>query len=188
MAAMVRTVGLLMLALTSAVSSSAQSSAPSDARNSLVIVLRDGQQQSFLMADVARIELGDLATIVLKNGHRQSFAVADIASMQFNTSGMKSFPLGRSHFLGKWEVGVGDGGHFFIVLEPDGQARKSIGASHGTWAVVDGEARISWDDGWHDAIRKVGTKYEKFAYEPGKYFSDQPANVTDARITNPQPI
>jgi hypothetical protein len=54
--------------------------------------------------------------------------------------------------------------------------------------MADGEARISWDDGWHDAIRKVGTKHEKVAYEPGKSFSDTPSNVTTARNTEPRPI
>ena len=55
-------------------------------------------------------------------------------------------------------------GHFFITLDDDGTARKTLGASHGTWTLVDGEARISWDDGWHDVIRKVGGKHEKVAY------------------------
>jgi hypothetical protein len=54
--------------------------------------------------------------------------------------------------------------------------------------VVNGEAEISWDDGWHDAIRKVGTKHEKFAFEPGKSFSDSPSNVTNATNTQPNPI
>ena len=96
----------------------------------------------------------------------------------------------RKHFIGKWEVGEGNGmgATFFITLEENGEARKSIGASHGTWEMVNGEARISWDDGWHDAIRKVGMKHEKFAYEPGKSFDDDPSNVTDARNTSPTPI
>jgi hypothetical protein len=54
--------------------------------------------------------------------------------------------------------------------------------------VVNGEARISWDDGWHDVIRKVGAKHEKVAYEPGKSYDDKPANVTEARNTQPKPI
>jgi hypothetical protein len=54
--------------------------------------------------------------------------------------------------------------------------------------VVDGEARIAWDDGWHDLIRKVGTKHEKVAFEPGKAFSEEPNNVTAAVNTSPEPI
>jgi len=125
--------------------------------------------------------------IVFKDGHRQSLLVADIARIEFETSASALLPS-RNHFLGKWEVGEGNGFNFYITLEADGEAKKSIGSSHGTWTVVDGEARISWDDGWHDAIRKVGAKHEKFAYEPGKSFTDKPSNVTAARNTEPQPI
>lgn len=47
---------------------------------------------------------------------------------------------------------------------------------------MDGEAHISWDDGWHDVIRKVGGgKHEKLAFEPGKSFSDEPSNVDYAK-------
>jgi hypothetical protein len=74
-----------------------------------------------------------------------------------------------------------------VTLKENDEATKSIGAAHGTWVYVDGEARITWDDGWHDAIRKVGSKHEKFAYAPGKSFSDNPTNVTEARNTSPQP-
>jgi hypothetical protein len=95
---------------------------------------------------------------------------------------------GRGHFVGKWEVGQGNGSNFFITLDADGEARKTLGASHGTWTVVDGEARISWSDGWHDSIRKVGTRHEKRAFEPGKSFDDTPTNVTSARNTQPKPI
>ena len=91
----------------------------------------------------------------------------------------------KRHFVGKWLVGQGNGDSFYISLEENGEAAKSIGAAHGTWVYVDGEARITWDDGWHDAIRKVGSKHEKFAYAPGKSFSDNPTNVTEARNTSP---
>ena len=49
-------------------------------------------------------------------------------------------------------------------------------------------ARIAWDDGWHDAIRKRGSVHEKVAFEPGKTFDDAPSNVTAARNTQPKPI
>ena len=77
---------------------------------------------------------------------------------------------------------------FYITLEESGDARKSIGEAHGTWVYVNGEAQVSWDDGWHDAIRRVGDKYEKFAYEPGKSFTGKPENVTEAQNTSPKPI
>ena len=76
----------------------------------------------------------------------------------------------------------------YITLKSNGDATKSIGSTHGTWVVVDGEARIAWDDGWHDVIRKVGSKHEKFAYEPGKSLDDEPSNVTNAVNLEAQPI
>ena len=153
-------VAVVLAVLTLASMSLAVPSA-ADEQNALVIVFKDGRQQTFSMADVARIE--------------------------FKTTGNTSL-AGRGRFLGKWRVGDGAGGHFFITLEPSGVASKTMGASHGTWTMVNGEARISWDDGWHDAIRKVGDKYEKAAFEPGKTFSDSPSNVAAAENTSPQPM
>src|ERR1700730_17697167 len=132
-------------------------SASQDDRNSIVIVFKDGHQQTFPMADVARIE----------------FTAPPVAA-----SG--SWP---GHFMGKWRVGDGVGGTFFITLERNGVARKTVGGGHGTWTAVDGEARITWNDGWCDAIRKRGDGYEKAAFEPGKSFSDTPSNVAEAKNT-----
>ena len=139
-----------------------------------------------LAVPVAADEQNSLV-IVFKDGHQQTFSMAEVARIEFKTSGTPSL-AGRGRFLGKWRVGDGAGGQFFITLEPSGVAGKSIGASHGTWTVVNGEARIAWDDGWHDAIRKVGDKYEKAAFSPGKTFSDPPSNVTEAENTSPQAI
>ncbi len=129
--------------------------------------------------------------ITFRDGHQQSFSLSEIDHIEFRTPTAVSSPLaapGRNHFVGKWEVGDGAGSTFYITLDADGTARKSLGATHGTWELVDGEARISWDDGWHDAIRKIGSKHEKFAYRPGTTFSDKADNVTNARNTRPQPI
>ncbi len=134
--------------------------------------------------------------IVFKDGHRQSFNLSDVLRVEFPAAGDAasaappvnlSWPS-RGHFLGKWEVGDGSGNTFYITLEEDGNAKKSMGDAHGKWVYVDGEARVSWDDGWQDAIRKVGSKYEKFAYSSGKSFTDTPDNVTPARSTTPHPI
>ncbi len=160
--------------------------APAGSRNSVVIVFKDGHKQSVDFADVERIDFKIPSMIVFKDGHQQSIAGSEIARIEFETSGVA--PVGHNHFVGKWEVGEGNGRNFFITLEPDGTARKTLGASHGTWTFVDGEARISWDDGWHDVIRKMGSNHEKVAFEPGKSFSDPPANVTAARNTEPRPI
>jgi len=37
-------------------------------------------------------------------------------------------------------------------------------------------------------LRRVGTKWQKFAYSSGKRFTDAPANVTNARNTTQKPI
>jgi len=165
-----------------------QDSTSKDARRSLVIVFKDGHRQVFPVADTTRIEFKAADIVVLKDGHAQSFPLGSVQSLEFETSAGAGYPMGRNHFVGKWKVGEGNGGHFFITLDADGTARKTIGSSHGTWTVVDGEARIAWDDGWHDVIRKVGTKHEKVAFDPGKSFSDEPNNVTDAVNTTAEPI
>jgi hypothetical protein len=176
--------GILLLAFAGAVAKPV----PADDRGSIVVVFKDGHRQSFAMAEIARIDFQAPAAIVYKDGHQEKLPATDIARIEFENSAVSAMTPGRAHFVGKWEVGEGNGNRFFITLDADGSARKSIGASHGTWIVVDGEARISWDDGWHDAIRKVGTKHEKFAYGPGKSFDDKPSNVTAAINTQPRPI
>jgi hypothetical protein len=151
-----------------------------------------------LHANAAPVSKEDSGAIVIrfKDGHQQSIPVSAIAALEFKSASGIATPIAiptqavpsKRHFVGKWSVGDGNGGSFYITLDENGEATKSIGAPHGTWTWVDGEARIAWDDGWHDAIRKVGSKHEKFAYAPGKSFSDDPTNVTDARNSSPQPI
>lgn len=123
--------------------------------------------------------------IIFKDGHQQTFSMAEIARIEFKTSD-NAASLGRGNFLGKWRVGDGMGGHFYITLDPSGEAKKTMGTAHGTWTVVGNEARINWDDGWHDAIRKIGKTYEKVAFSPEKSFTDSPSNVTDAQNLEPQ--
>lgn len=179
--------GILGLALIGLVATMAKPALSED-HGSIVIVFKDGHRQGFAMAELTRIDFKAPAVAVFKDGHQEKIAAVDIARIEFEDSFDSPVAHGRAHFIGKWEVGDGNGKTFFITLESDGDATKSIGPPHGTWTVVDGEARISWDDGWHDAIRKVGSKHEKFAYEPGKSFDDTPSNVTAARNTQPKPI
>jgi hypothetical protein len=162
---------------------------PADEHSSVILVFKDGHRQSFAMAEIERIDFKTPSVIVFKDGHQEKVAAGDIARIEFESPGLSTMAPGRSHFFGKWEVGEGANGNtFFITLDADGSARKTLGAAHGTWTLVDGEAHITWDDGWHDAIRKVGTTHEKLAYEPGKSFDDQPSNVTAARNTQPKPF
>jgi hypothetical protein len=176
----------VLTVLVSAVTVSAQGT-PSREQESITIIFQDGHRQSIPLDDITRIEFKSPPVVVFKDGRQQNLRFADVARIEFS-SFSKDSPIGRNHFVGKWKVGQGNGAYFFITLDSNGEAQKSLGASHGTWTVVDGEARISWDDGWHDVIRKVGTKHEKLAYEPGKTFSDDPANVTDATNTTAEPI
>jgi hypothetical protein len=167
----------------------ANAAAPGDNPASIAIVFKDGHRQPLNMAEIVRIDFKAPVVIVFKDGHQQNIPAADIARIDFEPSAGISMPS-RNHFVGKWEVGEGGagGGNFYITLEANGEASKTHGASHGTWALVDGEARISWDDGWHDIIRKVGTKHEKVAYEPGRSLDATPSNITAARNTDPRPI
>jgi hypothetical protein len=184
-----KTLSILAMLLAAAAGASSQAkSAAQDDKTSLVIVFNDGRQQSFATTDLARIEFKGEAMILSQGAHKQSVPLSTIARIEFNRATSSVSETGRGRFVGKWRVGEGNGSHFYITLEKNGEASKSIGAQHGTWTVVDGEARVSWDDGWHDAIRKKGTKFEKFAFEPGKTFSDPPANVTEAQNTNREPI
>ncbi len=176
--------GILLFVISAAIAKPAAS--PADDRDSIMIVYKDGHRQSFAATEIARIDLKAPAAIVYKDGHREKVS-AEIDRIEFGSPDMAMTP-GRRHYVGKWEVGEGNGGHFFITLDEDGTARKTLGPSHGTWTLVDGQARISWDDGWHDVIRKAGGKHEKVAYEPGKSFDDAPSNVTEARNTQAKPI
>ena len=177
----------VLLTLAGLSSVAAAGAAPADDHGSMVVVFKDGHRQNLDLADVARVDFKAPGMIVFKDATRKSIAAADVARIEFESSTTASAP-GKNHFVGKWEVGLGNGGNFYITLEPDGEARKTHGSSHGTWALVNGEARISWDDGWHDVIRKVGAKHEKLAYEPGKSFDDTPSNVTAAKNTEVKPI
>ena len=134
--------------------------------------------------------------IVFKDGHRQSFNLSEIDRIEFSGGGNLAAPgesssagqPSRGRFLGKWEVGDGTGNSFYITLNEDGTALRSLGNVHGHWVYVDGEARATWDDGAQDAIRKVGAQFQKFAYAAGKSFTGDPDNVTNARNTTSHPI
>ncbi len=129
--------------------------------------------------------------IVFKDGHRQTFNLADIERIEFPgasaaSTGENQPPRGR--YVGKWEVGDGNGGNFTITLSEDGDAYRTLHDVSGHWNYVNGDALITWDDGAQDAIRRVGSRYQKFAYSAGKSFSDDPDNVTSARNVTPKPI
>jgi hypothetical protein len=136
---------------------------------------------------------GSAIVIVYKDGHQQSINMTDVARIEFKTAPTATAatpaaakPVRLSRFVGRWTLGTGQGsGTFYITLDANGNAKKSLGNTHGTWTVVNNEAQISWDDGWRDVIRKVGTKFKKFAYEPGRSLNDEPSNVAEAISRDP---
>lgn len=147
---------------------------PRTAPGALVLVFKDGHRQTINLADVARIEFTGAADAAPPSGH---------ASLGDQPA--------RGQFVGRWVVGVGNGmgnDTFVINLDADGNAHRSLHSVHGTWTYVNGEARITWDDGAKDAIRKAGSKFQKYAYGAGKSFNDDPDNVTAAQNTTPHPI
>jgi hypothetical protein len=108
-----------------------------------------------------------------------------VACLAFGQTSKPKSPSSAS-FVGRWEVGTGVGSMtFYITLEREGKATKTQGSPHGTWTMHGDEARITWDDGWRDVIRRAGDHYEKAAFAPGKTFSDPPANMTGATRTEP---
>jgi len=112
------------------------------------------------------------------------FAVLAACLVAGQTS--KTAPVSAATFVGEWQVGLGVAGQSFtITLEKDGKATKTHGSPDGKWVVYGDEARITWNDGWHDVIRRAGNHWEKVAYAPGKSFSDQPDNIAGATRTEP---
>jgi hypothetical protein len=128
--------------------------------------------------------------IVFKDGHRQSFSLADIERVEFPSASASNSAssLLPPRFIGKWRVGDGNGNDFNITLEETGDAKRSLGGVHGHWVFEDGEARISWDDGAQDAIRKTASGYQKRAFHQGKSFADDPDNVDHAENLTHHPI
>ena len=134
-------VGIILLA--SAIGSLGQA-ASRNAHGTLIVVMKDGHRQTIPLAEITKIEFKDADIVVFKDGGPKSFRMSETQSFEFDTSAASTvFVLGRNHFVGKWRVGQGPGaGDFYITLEANGEAHKTLGADHGTWTVVDGEARI----------------------------------------------
>jgi hypothetical protein len=116
----------------------------------------------------------------------KAFVFAILAAGLLMGQASKPSSTSAANFIGEWKVGLGVAGQSFaITLEKDGKATKTHGSPDGKWVVFGDEARITWNDGWHDVIRRSGNHWEKAAYAPGKSFSDQPDNITGATRTEP---
>jgi hypothetical protein len=144
-----------------------------------------------LPVPAAAADNGNALVITFKDGHQQSIPLKDVARIEFKSaeaSAETQEPVSRASrktFIGKWRAGTGDGREFEFTLEENGNASKNIGSPHGIWSWVNGEAHISWDDGWHDIVRKRGNKFEKIAFPRG--FENHPEKPTEAHKLNPEP-
>ena len=158
-----------------------------ESARTLTVVYKDGHQKNFTIPNGSRIDFNAGNMMVSAGKNVETIRVSEVARIDFNAG--RSIGFGINHFVGKWEFGTGVGSQtFFVTLDRNGKAHKTIGSPRGTWSVVDGEARIKWDDGWTDIIRKVGNKHQKFAYEAGRSLDGEPSNVTDAKTLNSEPI
>lgn len=124
--------------------------------------------------------------ITFKDGHQQSYSLGEIARIEFKSpAATAKTPVdtpSRHHFVGKWTVGDNAGHTYVFTLEEGGAARNNVDeGGKGTWNYTNGEAHIAWDNGWHDVIRKVGMKYRKFAFAPGRSLDDSPTNEGTAQ-------
>jgi hypothetical protein len=173
----------LLLAVTLSVAAQSKSS------NTVTIIYRDHHQQTVSSSEVSRIDFRNDVLVLNRSGREEKIPLSQVANIEVHETSAEA-TTGRSHYIGKWRVGMDSGTSrsFEITLDRDGKARKTLGGAHGTWTFVDGAAQIAWEDGWHDMIVQVGSKHEKRAYEPGKSFSAKPSNVTEARRANDQSI
>ena len=137
---------------------------------------------------------GNALVLVFKDGHRQRVNLDQLERLEFPgavPAGLISTPgPSRARFFGKWEVGEGNGSNFYITLREDGTAQRVMnGIEHerGHWEYKNGEAQVTWDDGWQDCIRKVGSQFKKYAYSEGKSVNGEPDNVTNARNLTQNP-
>lgn len=151
-----------LLCLAGSLSQSASAAPQKNTSGAIIVVFKDGHRQTFNLSDVDRIEFAGGASSIS----------TDASNLRVPS---------RDRFIGKWECGDGQGNTFYITLNDDGTAHRTIGDVNGHWEYVDGEARVTWNDDRHDAIRKSASQYFKFAYGPGKSFTDEPDNVTRAR-------
>lgn len=163
---------LLACALSQAQSKASAGSA--SGQGSMVVVFKDGHRQTIRLADVARIEFTPGAQMPVASTKPEAATPAGLPS--------------HAHYVGRWEVGEGNSQNFYITLDENGDALRSLHSVHGHWTWINGEAQIVWDDGYKDAIRKVGGRFQKYAYDKSKSFTDEPDNVTSARNLSPRPI
>jgi hypothetical protein len=68
--------------------------------DSLVVVLKDGHQKSFSMAEVSRIDFKDGSMLLTQSGRKEVINMADVLRIDFGSS--EHLSAGRNRFVGRW--------------------------------------------------------------------------------------
>jgi serine/threonine protein kinase len=103
---------------------------------------------------------------------------AAIAAPSPDISQAKASPAPEEKFfLGKWDCTGG----FVITLNADYTALKTTSRPRGHWQYVNGEARITWEDGIHNTIRRDGDGFQKLFWKAGVSPESPPQHSRPAR-------
>lgn len=73
-------------------------------------------------------------------------------------------------------IGVWDCGDVVITLDADYSARKNRHNPLGSWRFVNGEARIDWDDGVRNVLRRDGQGFRKLTWPAGAGTNSPPTS------------
>ena len=76
-------------------------------------------------------------------------------------------------FVGQWDCG-----NVVITLTEDFTARKNKPNPLGKWECVNGEARIAWNDGVRNVLRRDGEGFRKLTWPPGVSLDSPPSNIS----------
>src|SRR5271167_2462815 len=115
----VKATGILAVVVFAAIIGVAKASpAPAVESGSIVLVFKDGHRKNIDMSEIARIEFKTPVTIIFKDGRQQSVPVVDIARIEFDALSAGASAGSRARFVGKWELGEGNGGaNFYATLD-----------------------------------------------------------------------
>lgn len=73
---------------------------------------------------------------------------------------------------------------FEVTLEPGGRAWSAANGpgtkTRGRWRLMDGAARIEWDDGWRNELLRTGDGWTQKTWAPGTASSDPPVKTVPA--------
>lgn len=91
--------------------------------------------------------------------------------------------VANASYAGIWKVQDGKQREFYITLEAGGKALSRWAAADqqrrneiGTWKEGNGQAVITWGNGWQEVIAKSGEGYIKKAFAPKLALDGTPSN------------